>query len=132
MDKKIHNHSEDCGTSSAHTLRNGVRRKKQQKRTCQENHYNNHNRKTWLLLARSYHDLVLLDSNREHAFLQDPIRKSGRLRSSDARNQKAPQLRQRRRMGGSEQRINCDPQRPQHHRLAHPREFRFMEATGRR
>lgn len=112
MDKKIHSHSENCGTSSTHTLRNGVRGKEQQKGTRKANNYNNHNRETRVLLARSYDDLVLLDSNREHAVLQDPIRKGRRSRSSDAGNQEASELRQRRRMGGAEQGIDGDPQRP--------------------
>ena len=74
MDLKIHNHCTGSCIDYTDPLRDGVRGKEQENRASPEMHNCHYCGETQLLLARSYHGLVLLDSIGKHDVLQDPAR----------------------------------------------------------
>ncbi|CAI0551655.1 unnamed protein product [Linum tenue] len=105
MGPEIHQHSPGRRSSLTNSLRDGLRGEEHEERARPPRSRYHHGREAELLLAGPDHDLVLLDAPREHAVQQDPAGQARRPRPDDAGDQEAAELRQGRRVGSFEQRV---------------------------
>ena len=76
MGEEVHKHGTCCGAGSPHSPGDGLCGEEQQRAENPASHGQNRQVEPQLRLERPYHDIALLDQAREHAVLQDSVRKA--------------------------------------------------------